>query len=394
MNRRPRTSRSPLAAAAALLCAALWAPASAQEPARPASGPLAGERYKNIQVLKDLPADRLHDAMVYMAAAVGGNCQTCHVRGADGELAFDKDDSDNKMTARTMIQMVRAINTQHFKGEDRVSCVTCHQARREPSPLPPLSQPLTADQLAALAQRGAGRQGGAPGAAPPPAGRGAQRPAETVDQVIDKYVDAVGGRAAITRLTTRVRQGTLTNRAGQTSPLTVEETAAGLVRVTVGSATPISRAFDGTSAWVESGNRPRVLEGVETANASLPADLALGVQLKEKYAALAVRAYDRVNGKAVIVVEGRRSAVTNETLYFDRATGLLVRRSARLMTPMGPLPVQIDYDDYRPVDGVQTPFDVRVTDWESVSVEKFSDVVHNQPIDPGRFARPVPKPGL
>jgi hypothetical protein len=36
---------------------------------------------------------------------------------------------------------------------------------------------------------------------------------------------------------------------------------------------------------------------------------------------------------------------------------------------------------------------VRVTDWESVSVETFTDVMHNQPIDPGRFARPTAGPG-
>jgi hypothetical protein len=132
----------------------------------------------------------------------------------------------------------------------------------------------------------------------------------------------------------------------------------------------------------------RALDRVEALNAGLQADLALGVQIKEKYAALAVRTYDRVNGKAVVVLEGRRAAGASETMYFDRASGLLVRRSVRLTTPLGPLPVQIDYDDYRPVDGVQTPFAVKVTDWESVSVETFSDVVHNQPIDPARFAPP------
>jgi hypothetical protein len=380
---------------------ATWSHASAQEAARPAPGPTAGERYKNIQVLKDVPADQLHDAMVYMSASMGGNCQTCHVRGADGEMAFDKDDSERKTTAREMIRMVRAINTEHFKGEDRIACATCHQGRREPSPLPPLSQPLTAEQIAALAQRGGGRQSGAPaaapgqpgGAGPASGGRGAQRPAETVDQVIDKYLDALGGRDAMARLTSRVRRGTLTNRAGQASPVAVEETAAGLIRVTVESTPAVSRAFDGSAAWADFGGRLRRLEGVEALNAALPADLSLGSQIKEKYAALAVRTYDRVNGKAVIVVEGRRSAAAAETLYFDRATGLLVRRVARLRTPMGSLPVQFDYDDYRPVDGVQTPFEVRVTDWESVSIEKFSDVVHNQPIDPGRFALPAQAPG-
>jgi hypothetical protein len=384
------------------------APAASQEAARPAAGTTAGERYKNIQVLKDLPADELHDAMVFMGAAMGGNCQTCHVRGADGEMAFDKDENDHKVAARAMIQMVRGLNAQHFKDEDRVTCATCHRASHEPNTLPPLSQPLTADQLAVLAERNAPRPGGAtpgqqgaqvlPGAAgraggPPPGGRGPMRPTETVDQILEKYAQALGGRDALARLATRIRRGTLTNRAGQSSPVTVEETAAGLVRVTIGSAPAISRAFDGKSAWSELGGRSRGLDGVEAANAALPADLQLGLRLKDQYAALAVRAYDRVNGKAVIVVEGRRAKGIEETLYFDRASGLLVRRAARLRTPLGSLPVQFDYDDYRVVDGVQTPFEVRLADWESVSIETFTYAAHNQPIDPARFAKPEAVPG-
>jgi photosynthetic reaction center cytochrome c subunit len=391
-----------LALAAAVLIAAPR-PVAAQGAAKPAAGPTSGERFKNVQVLKDLPADQLHDAMTYMAATMGGNCSTCHVRGADGEFAYEKDDNDHKTTARTMVQMVRAINTQHFKGEERVTCATCHQGRREPSPLPPLSQPMTADQLALVAERAAaGRQAtsgtqvpgqaaagrGAGGAG---AGRGAQRPTETVDQVLDKYIQALGGRDAIAKLTSRVRKGTLTNRAGQASPLTIEETAAGQVRVSVASAPGIARASDGSSGWTQSGDRVRALDRVESLNAAMQADLALGLQVREQFSALAVRAYDRVNGKAVVIVEGRRAGGTTETLYFDRATGLLVRRAARLATPLGQLPSQIDYDDYRPVDGIQTPFEVKVTDWESLSVERFSEVAHNQGVDSVRFAAPAVK---
>jgi hypothetical protein len=173
--------------------------------------------------------------------------------------------------------------------------------------------------------------------------------------------------------------------------VTVEETMAGLIRVAVGPPPGLVRAVDAASAWTQSGDRVRALDHVETAHAALQADMSLGVQIREKYAALAVRAYDRVNGKAVVTVEGRRSAAAAETLYFDRASGLLVRRSVRLNTPMGQLPVQIDYGDYRAVDGVLTPFEVRVTDWESVSMEKFSEVAHNQPIEAARFARPAAK---
>jgi len=393
----------------ALLCGLATPRAVAQQATAPATGgePTAAQKYKNIQVLKDLPASQLHDAMTFMVASTGGNCLTCHVR-VDGELAFEKDDNDRKVTARTMLRMVRAINDEHFKGEERVTCSTCHQARREPSPLPPLSQPLTPEQIAALAQRGATRPGGgAPGqpaapaqagGAPPPGAPGPggrnQRPTETVDQVLDRYVQALGGRDALLKLTSRVRRGTVTNRAGQSSPITVEETSAGLFRATIESTPATSRAFDGHSGWVETAGRIRELDGVESANAGLPADLVLGLRIKDGYSAVAVRAYDRVNGHDVIAVEGRRSPAVTETLYFDRTSGLLVRRMARMRTPLGHLPAQIDYDDYRLVDGIQTPFDVRITDWESVLVERFAEVTFNQAIDSTRFAKPAPKPGL
>ena len=400
---RSRFVPLPLALLTAVLVVAPR-PGAAQDTAKPAAGSTSGERFKNVQVLRDLPADQLHDVMTYLAASMGGNCSTCHVRGADGEFAYEKDDNDHKTAARAMIQMVRAINTQHFKGEERVTCATCHQARREPSPVPPLSQPMSADQIAQIAERAAaGRQGAAQGgaaagqpaagrgAAAAPAGRGAQRPTETVDQVLDKYLEALGGRDALAKLSTRVRTGTLGNRAGQSSPVTIEETAAGQVRVSVASATPAARASDGSSGWTQAGERSRALDRVESLNVALQADLALALHIREKYSALAVRAYDRINGKAVVALEGRRAGGTTETLYFDRASGLLVRRAARLATPMGPLPAQVDYDDYRPVDGVQTPFDVKVTDWESVSVERFTGVTHNQGIDPARFTLPAGK---
>ncbi len=385
MNHDRRSRGAGLALAVLVTLAGNAPPAPGQAAAPSSPGQTSGERYKNIQVFKDLPAAQLHDAMVFMGAAVGGGCPSCHVRDADGEMTFDKDDNDHKTTARNMITMTRAVNTQHFKGEERVTCATCHQGRHEPNPVAPLSQPLTPDQLAVLAERRA--------AAPGPGGRGAQRPAETADQIVDKYLQAIGGRDAVARLTSRVRRGTLTNGAGQSSPVTVEESAAGLVRLTVGGTPPISRAFDGRSAWAEFGGRIRELEGVELANAALPGDLRLGLRLTDEYSALAVRAYDRANGKAVVVVEGRRPQGASETLYFDRASGLLVRRAIRLRTPLGSLPVQVDYGDYRAVDGVQTPFEVRVADWESVSTERFTDVTHNQPMDAARFAKPEAGPG-
>jgi photosynthetic reaction center cytochrome c subunit len=400
------TTFAVLAGAMAVIAAVWPAGLLAQPPAAGApQGPTAGETFKNIQVLKDLPASQLHDVMVFYEATMGGNCQACHVRGANGEMAFEKDDNDHKVAARKMVQMVRAINATHFNGEERVTCATCHQARREPSPVPPLALFFTADQLAAQQARPSGPPPAAPGAAGPPPAARAQgpgpgaggrpgRPTETVDQILDKYVQALGGRDAIARAATRTRRGTLTNRAGQVSKATVEDGAAGQFRLTLDGPPPSARGTDGTTAWAQNGPRVRDLDGVEAANVMLLADLASPLTIKDRYTALAAQAYTRIAGHDVVVVQGRRPGLGSETLMFDRASGLLVRRMVRLKTPAGDLPVQIDFADYRPVDGLQAAFEVRVADWESVSALTFSEVVLNQPIAASRFARPVAAPGL
>lgn len=389
--------------------------ATAQAQTAPATGtPQPAGTFKNVQELKDLTPARLRDTMVYFAAAMGGNCSSCHVRGADGEFAYEKDDNEHKTIARSMIPITRAINVQHYKGEARVTCATCHQGRLEPSPVLGVAQPMTADQLAARAPQPGRGGAGAPGAggrqaagAPPAAGqppdgggrapgagggRGPQRPTETVDQVLDRYLQAVGGRDAMARMKTRTRTGTVTNRGGQVTNVVVQDTSAGQVRTSIEGPAPTTRAYDGKVAWSQTGQRVRDHEGVEATNISLAADLALPVAVKGSYTALGVQNYGRIAGHQVISLQGRRATGVSEQLMFDRESGLLARRIIRLSTPAGDLPVQIDYNDYRPVDGVQTPFDVRIADWESVSAYKFSDVTVNQPIDAARFARPANPP--
>src|SRR5208282_4209842 len=70
-----------------------------QNPAA-ASVPPAEQQFKNIQVLKGVPADQLIPAMQFISASLGVECEYCHVKDA-----FDKDDKDTKTTARKMMQM-------------------------------------------------------------------------------------------------------------------------------------------------------------------------------------------------------------------------------------------------------------------------------------------------
>ena len=88
----------------------------------------AGEKYKNVKLLNELPASRFTDTMRYFTASLGVNCQFCHVEGK-----FDSDDKEEKRTARVMLTMVHNINQQTFDGRQEVRCYTCHRGNKEPA---------------------------------------------------------------------------------------------------------------------------------------------------------------------------------------------------------------------------------------------------------------------
>jgi hypothetical protein len=91
----------------------------------------AEEVFKNIQVFKGMPATHLMDAMHSFSHSLGVRCDFCHVMGA-----FEKDDKEEKRTARHMILMARQINKDNFGGQMRVTCWTCHRGAEEPPSAP------------------------------------------------------------------------------------------------------------------------------------------------------------------------------------------------------------------------------------------------------------------
>src|SRR5438270_308487 len=104
------------------------APASTPAAATPKT---AEQQFKNIQVLKGVPADQVIPAMQFISASLGVECEFCHV-----EHAFDRDDKKPKLAARHMIEMQNQINQNAFKGETEVTCNTCHRGSNRPMSVP------------------------------------------------------------------------------------------------------------------------------------------------------------------------------------------------------------------------------------------------------------------
>jgi hypothetical protein len=95
----------------------------------------AEEVFKNVQVLKGVPAGRLLRIMnLGYSRALGVNCAHCHVPGE-----WDKDDKAEKQVTREMIKMTGVIN-QNLKSvkslksqTPTVNCVTCHRGEKKPA---------------------------------------------------------------------------------------------------------------------------------------------------------------------------------------------------------------------------------------------------------------------
>ena len=98
----------------------------APQPPKPAE-----QVYKNIQVMKGVPAPRLMNAMTFFTKSLGVECKYCHVPNE-----FEKDDKPPKNVARKMLNMVHQINDANFPDKQEVSCWMCHRGNPKPEAFP------------------------------------------------------------------------------------------------------------------------------------------------------------------------------------------------------------------------------------------------------------------
>jgi len=331
-------------------------------------GKKAPEVYKNIQVLKDIDSTELIPTMQYFADSLGVGCDFCHVPAGS-----DKDEKATKLEARKMILMTREINKNHFDGTKEVTCTVCHRGAALPVFYP------------AIPEEGARRS-----ASPAP-----QAPANlpSADQIFDRYLEAVGGAAALQKISTRIEKGALIYGDSKTPYEVFAKAPDKRVAITHDPDGDTISAFNGTSAWLEI-NAPsppgRDLTPSETAAAKLDADLKFALDARQILQRLTVLPPEKIDGKEMYVVSGKPENMKPVRLYFDVQTGLLTRVLRYTEVALGFTPVQIDYADYRAVDGVKIPFRRTQTRPSGRSVIQIDTVQQNVPIDESKFAKSPP----
>jgi photosynthetic reaction center cytochrome c subunit len=345
----------------------------AQTPAAPPpeTQKTAEKQFKNIQVLKDIPADQLIPSMQFIAASLGVQCEFCHV-----EHEMQKDDKKEKKTARKMIEMELAINKAHFDNEVEVTCFTCHRGSAHPVGIP----------IVAVA--------GAP--IPPPHVHEGDAEARAnlpiPDQIFDKYLAAVGGADALKKIKSREQKGTMDAMGGQYPIEVYSEAPDKRISISHLQSGASVTAFNGEVGWMSIPGGVHRMTGPEREGAQIDAEFYFPSRVRELYKDFKVRPGEPVDGHQTLLVSATAPGHPPLRLYFDQETGLLLRMIRYGETPLGKNPAQIDYADYRDTGGVKIPYRWTLARPNGVFTIKVDQVQQNVPIDEKLFVPPSEPP--
>jgi len=224
----------------------------------------------------------------------------------------------------------------------------------------------------------------------------AQAPAEalpSVDQVLDRYVAALGGKAAIEKITTRVAKGTFElpdqgvvgtyeafAKAPNKSGSEIQFEGFGVVR----------QGFDGTVGWAESPQAGlREMAGQELSNTRRNAEFHQPLKLRELFPKMSVKERRQVGMRDAYVLEADPGDGSMRWMYFDAESSLLVQVENEWDTPQGRIKSEVLFEDYREVDGVKVAFVIRQSNPNIRFVIQLSDVRHNVEVDEAKFKKPA-----
>ena len=322
----------------------------------------AGEAFKNIQVLKDVPENKWFDTMAFIAESLGVTCDHCHTSTFyhdDGNLA--------KLKARHMMQMVNDINRQNFGGSVTVTCNTCHRGTLKPqaAPVPDMEHWMKAAEKDA--------------------------PLPSVEDVLAHYRRAVGigkskapqSQAASFEIATYGGKG-----AAQHMSVDLVMNGADHVRMTDHKgATTIKFVKNGADAWAHDDKGWHVMDGgeletVRSRTATLDPNQVGGQAVSKTV--VKDHVYDR---RAYIVqVEDQGE---KQDLFFDAESGLLLRKRMYSASFYGDESVDLEYADYRPVGGFLIPFTIREINagGSGLTIRRMTLRKVNVPTKAGEFSK-------
>ncbi len=207
----------------------------------------------------------------------------------------------------------------------------------------------------------------------------------TVDQVLERYIEAVGGREAIEKLTTRVckieqiHDLNWTDPKVQKVPMETYAKDPHLILWKEHKPTGVRlEGYDGNDFWHSEGGETVIREETIPLKQRFVFDPRGPLSIEYYFPNLSVESIETVEGRECykLLPEGLKEA--HFSLYFDIETGLLFR-----------IGYYWTVEEYREIDGVKIPFKITMSRKGGSSTYLFESIEHNVPLDDEMFAVPA-----
>lgn len=226
--------------------------------------------------------------------------------------------------------------------------------------------------------------------------------AQTADEIVEKHLAAVGGRAALSKVTSQVASGKVAISAQGADfggSIEISRKAPNKARTLMkldlsalgGSEMIVDQRCDGKTAFASNSVQgDREITGSQLQNmlnASFPSPL---LTYKEAGARVDLQGQDKAAGRTAFVLLYTPKTGPAAKLFIDAETFLVARSVTTLDVPAagGTVEQTTDLGDYRVVDGVKTAFSVTVSSPAQTIAITLSKVELNMPIDDTIFGRP------
>lgn len=227
--------------------------------------------------------------------------------------------------------------------------------------------------------------------------------AQTADDIIEKHLAATGGRAALSKLTSRVSSGaiSLTTPVGELKG-TVEvyikkpnksRTLIKIDAVALGGGQIINdQRFDGMTGYVVdsfNGNREITGDQLEAMkNGGFPTPL---LTYKDSGATAVLSGREKVGTNDAYVIQFAPRTGPGIRVFIDTESFMLVKTILTLNVPQLGRSIDqvVEFSDYRDVDGIKIPHTTKSSNPLQTIAATLNDVKHNTEIDDSVFSRPT-----
>ncbi|MBK9709231.1 MAG: hypothetical protein IPO77_20255 [Acidobacteria bacterium] len=214
--------------------------------------------------------------------------------------------------------------------------------------------------------------------------------AQSPDKILKNAVKAMGGEKALRSIKSWRVKGTITDlRTGDAGSYTAAAQQPSFYTRTFDMrGLETSVGYSGRSGWMrDSRDGLRTLTGLYSRD--FQAEVAWRnnrwLDYKKEKAKTALAGPVTIGEKSASSIALTTSKNVRIKMYFDTGTGLLIREEL----PAAETTRIFDYSDFRPVNGVMEPHEIRVTEGESKFLIKLQEITHNSQLNKALFDFPT-----